>query len=301
MLVKGCRSKHVVQPGSRIKLTAPHVFQENGGSLILDENEGRIIEARREEETERINGLQDIARAREIAREALRHVADELSNIITLTIKDETITTRSRATDTEMKTINFAPKGWLFCASACPSTSEEWAAWQSTLDPEYDAKYFIHRPREFAGALAPMVAGQMGPHGNISPLESTWTDPPLLRSPHPTQGVMHGPVVYKDDVWGWLKDARTDADYLFRAVFTKHSTHRDQREYRFFVQSEKEMRQNCYLLDVSPELLSATATQAGDPSPPVFYQTEELGDGSAKDEGKPNPLRVLLSLTRSCE
>ncbi len=76
---------------------------------------------------------------------------------------------------------------------------------------------------------------------------------------------MHGPVVYKDDVLGWLKDGRTATDYLFRAVFTKHSTHRDQREYRFFVQSEKDMRQKCYLLDVSPELLSATATQAGGP------------------------------------
>lgn len=112
---------------------------------------------------------------------------------------------------------------------------------------------------------------------------------------------MHGPVVYKDDVLGWLKDGRTVTDYLFRAVFTKHSTHRDQREYRFFVQSEKDMRQKCYLLDVSPELLSATATQAGDPSSPMFYQTKQLGDCSAIDEGKPNPLRVLLSLTHPCQ
>ena len=301
MLVKGCRSEHVVQPGSRMKLTAPHVFQESGGSLILDENEGRIIEARREEEAERINDPQDIARASEIARETLRRVADEFSNIITLTIKDETITTRSTVTDTEIKTMNFAPKGWLFCASVCPSTPEEWATWQSTLDPEYDAQYFIHRPREFAGALAQMVASQVGPHGNINPLESSWSGLPLLRSLHPTQGVMHGPVVYKDDVLEWLKDARTAADYLLRAVFTKHSTHRDQREYRFFVQSEKDTRQDCYLLDVSPELLSATATEAGDPSPPIFYQTEQLGDGSARDEGKPNPLRVLLSLTHPCQ
>ena len=297
MLVKGCRSKHVAQPGSRIKLTAPHVFQENGGSLILDESEGRIIEARREEEAEHINDPQDIALAREMAREQLQRVANEFSNILTLTVKDETITTRSRVTDTEIETINFAPKGWLFCASACPTTPEEWDAWQSSLDPDYNSKYFIYRPREFAGALAQMVAGQMGPHGRNNPLESSWTGLPSLRSLHPTQGVMHGPVVYKDDVLEWLKDARTAAEYLFRAVFTKHSTHRDQREYRFFVQSEKDLGQDCYLLDVSPALLSATAIQAGDPSPPVFYKTEQTDGGVVRDEGEPNPLRVLLSLT----
>ena len=295
-LVKGCRSEHVIRPGSRIKLTAPHVFQENGGSLILDESEGRVIEARWQEEVERINDPQDIARARELAREALRRVEDEFSNIITLKIKDETITTHSRESDTGIESIDFAPKGWLFCASACPTTPEEWAAWQSTLDPEYDAKYFINRPREFAGALAQVVAGQMGPHGNNNPLESSWSGLPLLRSLHPTQGVLHGPVVYKDDVLEWLKDANTVAEYLFRAVFTKHSTHKSQREYRFFVQSEKEMKQSSYLLDVSPELLSATATQPDDPSPPVFYKTEQLTDCSVADEVKPNPLRVLLSL-----
>ena len=295
MLVKGCRSEHVIQPGSRIKLTAPHVFQENGGSLILDESEGRVIEARWQEEVERINDPQDIARASELAREALRQIEDEFSNIITLKVKEETITTRNRESETGIQTIDFAPKGWLFCASACPSTPEEWATWQSTLDPEYDAKYFIKRPREFAGALAQQVAGQMGPHGNDNPLESSWSGLPLLRSLHPTQGVLHGPVVYKEDVLEWLKDARTAAEYLFRAVFTKHSTHKDQREYRFFVQSEKVMKESCYLLDVSPELLSASATQAGDPSPPVFYKTEQLS-GSAGADGKPNPLRVLLSL-----
>ena len=295
MLVKGCRSEHVAHPGSRIKLTAPHVFQENGGSLILDESEGRIIEARREEEAEHINDPQDIALAREMARKQLQRVANEFSNILTLKVTDETITTRSRVTDTEIETINFAPKGWLFCASACPTTPEEWDAWQSSLEPDYDSKYSIYRPREFAGALAQMVAGQMGPHGRNNPLESSWSGLPPLQSLHPTQGVMHGPVVYKDDVLEWLKDARTAAEYLFRAVFTKHSTHRDQREYRFFVQSEKYLGQDCYLLDVSPALLSATAIQAGDPSPPVFYKTDQTDGGVVRDEGEPNPLRVLLS------
>ena len=297
VLVKGCRAEHVIQPGSQVKLTAPHVFQESGGSLILDESEGRVIEARRQEEVERINDPQDIASAREMAREILRQVEDEFSNVITLTIKDETITTRSVETGTGIETIDFAPKGWLFCASACPTTPEEWATWQSTLDPDYDARYFIYRPREFAGALAQMVAGQMGPHGRDNPLESSWIGLSSRRSLHPTQGVMHGPVVYKDDVLEWLKDAATAAEYLFRAVFTKHSTHRDQREYRFFVQSEKDMKQSCYLLDVSPEMLSATAKRAGDPSPPMFHKMERLGDSSAEDEAQPNPLRVLLSST----
>ena len=111
---------------------------------------------------------------------------------------------------------------------------------------------------------------------------------------------MHGPVVYKDNVLEWLKDARTASEYLFRAVFTKHSTHRDQREYRFFVQSEKDLEQDCYLLDVSPALSSATAIQAGDPSPPVFYKTEQVDGGVVRDEGEPNPLRVLLSSTHPC-
>ena len=105
-------------------------------------------------------------------------------------------------------------------------------AWRESLKPEYDHVTTIRNPRDFARALAIMVAGQQGPLG----AEVTYTHPwAKQRTRHPSQSLFHGPVAYVDVPYSYIEQTANPFEMMLRSVFFKHVRFRDQREYRFVI------------------------------------------------------------------
>ena len=282
LLVKGCRREHAIEDSRDVKISNPKIFRDQGENLIRDPGEGYFSESRVLHDA--VNDPNDIE------RQSQRIQAHNRTAELTESGRRSQLTgTRSRRE--ESTSLEYAPKGWLFCASIAPTTPEEWRAWQSTLDPAYDHVSHVYRPREFARALAGMTAAQIGPQGPVIPTTSSLRGFPSQRTHHPSQLIFHGPVVYVDDVFSWLYQARTADEFFLRAVFTKATSHQAQREYRFVVASETAPDHDCRLLRASPGLVDAMTRGSNSPDAPAIPFMDSAGDVSGQsDNMEPNPL-----------
>lgn len=282
LLVKGCRREHAIEDGSDVKISNPKSFRDQGENLIRDPGEGYFSESRVLYDA--INEPNDMERQRQRI-EALNRSAELTES----GLRFRTTGTHNKRGETT--TLEYAPKGWLFCASIAPTTSEEWEEWQATLDPSYDHVSHIYQARAFARALAGMVAEQMGAQGRVIPVTSSLRGFPSQRTHHPSQLIFHGPVVYVDDVFSWLYQARSGDEFFLRAVFTKAMSHQAQREYRFVVASEAQPEHEHRLLRASPALVNAMASGGDSAEAPVIPVMELAEDDYGSPNGmEPNPL-----------
>ena len=145
---------------------------------------------------------------------------------------------------------------WVCCAFLAPETPEQEAARLAAMPGKYDAVSPIHRPREFARALAAMVAEQVGPQGRTMLLRST-AGGQVFRTAHRSQTLYHGPVVYADDPYRRLESASSALEFALLRIFMKPAAHRGQREYRFAAWTHGESGPDRVDLEVSPALLDA--------------------------------------------
>lgn len=196
-LVKGCRPEHVIEECELVKLSTPWTFRNSGENLVRDSAEGYYSDTRVMHDA--VDDPQDMARARE--RDA---AMNRVAELVGFAWRRNTTSTHTKVSESE--TLDYAPVGWLFCASIEPLTPEEWASWQATLEDGYSSKSYIYRPREFANALGHMAADQLGPQGAMVPVRSTIEGLPPSETSHLSQPVFHGPVLYVDDVDSWLRE-----------------------------------------------------------------------------------------------
>ena len=138
------------------------------------------------------------------------------------------------STDTKTRSLRYGKDWWIFCASIEPADGG-WDAWRQTLDDEYNHVSEIGQPAKFAQALAGMVADQVGPQGKDGWLRQTTKGAESERTRHPLQWVIHGPVVYTDQVYQDLTDQSDGMAHLAASIFTKGARYAGQREYRFAV------------------------------------------------------------------
>ena len=270
LVLKGCQPEHAIENGSNVKISTPHTYRGSGESLIRDDNEGLITKTQT---------LFDESPATREWRPGFLGLSIPM--------------TRTRTTTTTRTSIQeFAPKGWLFCAAISPETDEEWDAWKRSLDPRYTHVSEIYRPREFARELGVMVAEQFGPQCGKMPIKGDQQGFPSYRASLPSQIIFHGPVVYKDDMESWLKGAESEHELALRMSFSKNSTHRPQREYRFVVPSESTPEQYDLFLEASPALVSAMKQREKDPIPPYIPKTE-IAEDESPYPSRENPLSDL--------
>ena len=137
--------------------------------------------------------------------------------------------------DRSSKHLAFGKEWWIFSTALTPETEEEWAAWRATLDPAYDHESEIGQPAKFAEALGRMVTEQLGPQGKDGWMRGTIGDGEGAQTRHPTQWIVHGPVVYADRLYDTLTRDADEATRLAASIFTKSATHAAQREYRFAI------------------------------------------------------------------
>ena len=268
-LVKGCRPEHAIEKGSNVKISTPHTYRGSGENLIRDDNEGLVART-------------------QILLDEDSATRDWEPGTLGLSIPK----TRTGTTTTRTYTLEYAPKGWLFCAAIVPDTDEEWDAWKDSLETGYTHVSKIYRPREFARELGSMVAEQFGPKCGKMPYECHQQGFQSYKGRLPSQIVFHGPVVYKDDMESWLKGAESGQELALRMAFSKNSTHRPQREYRFVVPSESTPEQDDLFLEASSALVDAMKQRKKDPSPPGIPETE-IAEGESPYSSTENPLSNL--------
>ena len=185
--------------------------------------------------------------------------------------------------------------GWIYCASIEPGTPGEQAAWREAMPSRCDAVSPIRRPREFARALGAMAAEQAGPRGRIILLRNT-VDGRTFCTAHKSQTVYHGPVAYLDDPYRSLESASSDLELALLLVFTKHTAHSAQREYRFLVWTEDTPAEDVVELEVSPALVDAMWRPRQEPEGSGFVRggAEEYSTIEDADANGPSGARARV-------
>ncbi len=251
VVVKGTPQSFAIERCCAVRLSKPEVFRNQGETLISDLDEGVT---RREEssETVRVDDPIDLSRAVEVNDEMNRG-AVAIGSRRRRTVKSTKTTSRT----SNKTTHTYGKNGWVWCAAVEPENDQQWDAWLQSLGNDYDCVTTIKSPRMFARQLALMAARQIEPRGSTA----TYTHPfTRHQTTHPSQSVFHGPVAYVDDPHAYVSGATNDFERMLRALFFKHTTYVDQREYRFVVWTEVEPEEATVDLQATPELLAQVHT-----------------------------------------
>ena len=250
-LIKSGRQEHAMEAGGTILIATPQYYRERGEGPMWDESEGRASRVTRESSV--VDDPADLAEARLDDRELNRAV-----QLVGSGIKVRSTTTAvSRSTRTT-NSITYSKKVWLFCTSIEPISEEEDRVWRNAMDPRYDHATYIHRPREFARALAAMVAEQLGPQGQEATMAHNFGGlGEQAPTRHKQQTVFHGPVIYVSDPYEVVSGASSDWERLLSSIFVKQDRFAPEREYRFAVWSEEEPPLEPVILNVSPAMLGS--------------------------------------------
>ena len=236
-LVKGCRRQHALEDTERILVSPVQRFRDEGESLIRDEQEGLATE-----KTETVKP--------ETREEAFRRQrAADLTEAMELLDSGVRMTSRAtnRRVSTSSKRLTFGKEWWIFSTAIKPETEEEWEALRAALDPAYDHESEIGQPATFAEALGRMVTEQLGPQSGDNWKQGSIGKGKTVRTKHPSQWILHGPVVYADRLYDMLTRDGDEATRLAASIFTKSATHAAQREYRFAILCKRTVTENAFL------------------------------------------------------
>ena len=268
-LVKACKREHALEDGETVLISKPSRFREYGVELIRDEQEGA---ARRELVTPGVETPEEAAKRRAVS---------DLNDAIQLTESGIQVKRRvkySRKTTTR-DSLSFGKDWWVFCASIRPDDGD-WDRWRASLDEDYDHVSDIGQPAKFAHALARMVAEQIGPQGEDAWLAGTSDGEAGARTKHRGQWVMHGPVVYTDDLYGLIAGEKDEVRRMAACLFAKPSTHAAQREYRFVVLGAGAGEETVQL-KISGTMRDALALREGGLVRPSPSPTDMVGEDGA--------------------
>ena len=112
-----------------------------------------------------------------------------------------------------------ATSRWIFSTAITPQTDKEWVAWRESLDPAYDHESVIGQPAKFAEALGRMVTEQLGAQGTDGWMQGSFGKGEVLKTNHPTQWILHGPVIYTDRLYDSLMRDLDEEARLLAPVF----------------------------------------------------------------------------------
>ena len=224
-LVKGCRREHALEDAETILVSPVKRFREEGENLIRDDQEGLATE-----KTEAVKPETPDEAFRRRRVEDVNEAIELLDSCVRITRRET-----SRSVERSSKDLAFGKEWWIFSTAITPETEEEWAAWRATLDPAYDHESEIGQPAKFAEALGRMVTEQLGPQSKDGWMQGSIGDREGTQTKHPTQWIVHGPVVYADRLYDALMQDVDEATRIAALIFTKSATHAAQREYRFAI------------------------------------------------------------------
>ena len=236
ILVKGIEAEYSLAHSSSIRISSPHRFQDLGETLIRDEQEGRA--QNRTEESEKT----EYSAERREQEEALHQLG--LSHV--------RLGPQNRwNSQHETESYGFGTGSWIFCAAVQPTSENEWTKLRNKLPQTYNDYTTIHQPRKFAQALGLMFLDQVGPNTTNGRFTHRSSGTKSIVSLHDTLKVIHGPVLYTEDVYDFLASHKDSALAKIYPLFVKDTEHRDQREYRFVIVGNDELGKECRDIVVS--------------------------------------------------
>jgi hypothetical protein len=223
-LIRGSEHKYALENCETVLVSKPVRFQNYGEELILDPQEGL---AKQETTTPAQETASQVARQQSLSQ------LNEAIEILDSRMRIHQHETQKN-TNTNSRSLTYGNDWWIFCTTIKPD-DEDWGTWRSTLPREYDYVSEIGKPAMFAQALAHMVVDQIGPLGTEGSLRDTTEGAETEPTKHLTQWVMHGPVVYVDDVYESLSGITDNRVRIAASMFTKSKQYAAQREYRFAI------------------------------------------------------------------
>ena len=226
IVVKGIEAEFSLAHSNTIRISTPHRFQDVGETLIRDNQEGRA--RKRKEENERNEYINE----RQEQEQALHQLGMTNVNLGPQT---------SRNSHAQTNSYRFGEGSWILCTAIQPTLEDEWQKLRKALPPTYNDYTTIHQPRKFAQALGLMFMDQVGPNGRNGKFTHGSTGTSSLVSLHDCQRVIHGPVLYTDDVYGFLSAHQNTALAQIYPLFVKDNRHQDQREYRFVIVGNEDL------------------------------------------------------------
>lgn len=223
-LVKGCKREHALEDGETLLISRPGRFREYGVEMIRDDQEGL---ARTESVTLGAETPEEATsrRATSDLNDALQLVGSEIRPVL----REE----HSRRS-TNKESFSYGKDWWVFCTSIRPD-DDDWDVWRANLDEDYNHASEIGQPAQFAQALARMVVDQIGPLGQEAVMTGATDGEAGAQTKHKSQWVIHGPVVYTDDLHQMIAGEEDETRRMAALLFAKPMTHAAQREYRFVV------------------------------------------------------------------
>ena len=239
-LVKAIEAEYGLEYSPTIRMSAPRRFREFGETFIQDDQEGQA---------------QHQIRERTVSKVGEERLAEQQRALSALGQHNVKIT-RSAGTNTQTQTQTqtFGKSAWIYCTSILPPP-EKRDEWREHLPESYDHETIIRQPTKFAQALGLMLADQIGPQGK----EATLTHSDARKSLHDSQMIFHGPVLYTDDVLGFLRARETELLFWMYPLFVKDIRYRAQREYRFVAHCERPVEQLHVDLRISGMMRDALA------------------------------------------
>ena len=241
-LRKACNSKYALETSATLKISQPKVFRGQGESLIQDTWEGRA-EIRHESHHDNLDTAERVEGERQnclLQQGAIRRSAK----------------TTQKASERQHEEIDFNGGWWIYCVSE-QTEGEDEEAWRATLDPAYDHVSEIYQPRRFTQALALMAAEQIEIERDYSVIRTTVDGGEEMKRRYPVQQVLHGPVLYSDEIYESISRQPPNAQMLYRAIFTKRQEYAAQREYRFAIFGRGNSNLSTIYLEISPRLREA--------------------------------------------
>ena len=236
VLVKGIEAEYSLAHSSSIRISSPQRFQDVGETMIRDEQEGWA--RNRTEESEKKDYV------------AERREQEEALHLLGSPHLRQSSQHRSNSRR-ETEAYGFGAGSWIFCAAVQPTSDDEWTRLRHKLPPTYNDYTTIHQPRKFAQALGLMFLDQIGPNTTSGRFNHSSSGTESIVSLHEALKVVHGPVLYTEDVYDFLAARKDSALATVYPLFVKDIEHRDQREYRFVIVGNDDLKKEHRDLAVS--------------------------------------------------
>ena len=152
------------------------------------------------------------------------------------------------------------------------------------MPPTYNDYTTIHRPRKFAQALGLMFMDQIGPNATNGRFTHNLKGTKSIVSLHDSLSVMHGPVLYTENVYDFLNAHQDSALAKIYPLFVKDIEHQDQREYRFVIVGNDDLQRECRDIGVSGMMRDSLL--------PVRNASAVRFESVSQDEGKDESISV---------
>ena len=248
-ILKACEIRYALEHCPTIRISSLERYRDFGEDMIEDPQEGYAHQRQEEFSTTEPQAAKN----------------RELERSLELLGQKTQFNDKHTETSNSAQHISYGREWWIFSTAMSPPT-EQWQHWRDSLSPKYDHISTIRQPVKFALALGMMLADQKGPQGKDAKTTHNTVFTGEYSSTHKTQLVVHGPVLYTDDVLSFLKEKQGQDVFGYYSIFAKHRRYESQREYRFAVYSETPVSEpwiDLYISGMMRDSLAPCLTSTG--------------------------------------